>query len=377
MMKTALIAPEIFDGKLLHREVALLLQNDIVEGLVSNKAVPDGYDRQIYETGVILPGFVDLQVNGGGGVMFNDDTSVTGLKTIAAAHASTGTRSFLPTLITDTADKTLAAIAAVEDAIVQDIPGIVGIHLEGPHIAIAKKGAHDPALVRRMEAADEAVLRDAARRLPHVMVTVAPESVTPDQIRRLSAGGVIVALGHTACSFDAAQAAFAAGASCVTHLFNAMQPLGSREPGLVGAMLGTSGIAAGLIADNVHVHAVSMQIALNTSDSIFLVTDAMATLGSDIGQFQLNGRTVSRKDGRLTLADGTLAGADLDLPQAISVLIDHMGVPRARAYAMATSLPAQCLGTRAGWGFFTPGRPANAIRLSDEHTYLGPVPAVA
>ncbi|MEM9787498.1 MAG: N-acetylglucosamine-6-phosphate deacetylase, partial [Pseudomonadota bacterium] len=125
MMKTALIAPEIFDGKLLHREVALLLQNDIVEGLVSNKAVPDGYERQIYETGVILPGFVDLQVNGGGGVMFNDDTSVTGLKTIAAAHASTGTKSFLPTLITDTADKTLAAIAAVEDAIVQDIPGIV------------------------------------------------------------------------------------------------------------------------------------------------------------------------------------------------------------------------------------------------------------
>ncbi|MEL6838563.1 MAG: N-acetylglucosamine-6-phosphate deacetylase [Pseudomonadota bacterium] len=377
MTKTALIAPEIFDGKLLHRDAALLLRNNLVEAIVTNNAVPNGYDQQTYETGVILPGFVDLQVNGGGGVMFNDATSVTGLHTIAAALAGTGTRALLPTLITDTPDKTSAAIDAVEAAIAQDVPGIIGIHLEGPHIAIAKKGAHYAALIRPMEAADEALLLDAARRLPNVMVTVAPESATLEQIKRLSAGGVMVALGHTACGFDAAQAAFAAGASCVTHLFNAMHPLGSREPGLVGATLGTSGIAAGLIADNIHVHATSMQIALNASEGIFLVTDAMATLGSDIGQFQLNGRTVSRKDGRLTLADGTLAGADLDLPQAISVLIDHMGIPRARAYAMATSLPARCLRSQAGWGHFTPGKPAHAIHLSDEHTYLGPAPAVA
>ncbi|NNE88663.1 MAG: N-acetylglucosamine-6-phosphate deacetylase [Silicimonas sp.] len=370
MSKRALTGAEIFDGKDLQSGKALLLDGDLVAGIVAAEAIPADYTVETMRDGTILPGFVDLQVNGGGGVMFNDETTVEGLAAIAEAHASTGTRAFMPTLITDTAKRTRTAVDAVEAAIAQSVPGIVGVHLEGPHLSVARKGAHDPTLIRRMEPNDEAFLIDAAGRLPNVMVTVAPENVTSDQIRRLSDAGIVVSLGHTDCSMAQAQKAFDAGARCVTHLFNAMSQMGNREPGLVGATLASGGVFAGLIADDIHVHAASMGIALAAKSgpgAIFLVTDAMSTVGSDITAFELNGRTVLRKDGRLTLEDGTLAGADLEMARAISVLINRVGVTRETAYAMATSAPAAVLKQPGAFGFFTPSASANAIWIDTDH----------
>lgn len=372
MSLRAYIGAEVFDGINLIRERAVLLDGEIYRGTVDAGNVPEGHSVVRLDGGTILPGFVDLQVNGGGGLMFNDMTTPEGLVTIAAAHASAGTRAFLPTLITDTPQRMRDAVAAVEVAIARDVPGILGLHLEGPHLSQARKGAHDPALIRPMTDADEDFLTDAARRLPNLMVTVAPESVTPDRIRRLATAGVIVSLGHTDCSYDAAQEAFSAGARCVTHLFNAMSQMGSRSPGLVGATLANPGVSAGLIADTVHVHAATMAVALAAKPSrggIFLVTDSMATAGSDITSFLLNGRRVQQQEGQLTLADGTLAGAALDMPRALSVLMSKLGIAKQTALAMATSWPVGVLTKHSGYGVFSVGTPWNGIYLDCEGRY--------
>ncbi len=375
MTRRAYTGADIFDGSALHTGKALLVNGMICGRIVATGDIPADYPTVAVSGGTIMPGFVDLQVNGGGGVMFNDKTSLDGLIAIAGAHATTGTRALLPTLITDTSERTRAAVDAVEAAIAARVPGIVGIHLEGPHLSLARKGAHDSALIRRMDADDEAFLTEAARRLPNVMVTVAPESVTMDQIAQLSAAGIIVSLGHTDCSLDVAEAAFAAGARCVTHLFNAMSQIGNRDPGLVGATLNGPTVSAGLIADMIHVHTSNMRLAMAAKRSpgrIFLVTDAMATAGSDITEFTLNARRVLRRDNRLTLEDGTLAGADLDMPTAIGVMIDKVGIAAADAFAMATSAPATLLRQPHGNGHLAPGQAWRGVHFFRADDQTGP-----
>lgn len=371
----ALIGADVFDGARLHPGKAVVLRGDLFDRICDADAVPPEAQVVDLPGGTLLPGFVDLQVNGGGGVLFNDAPAVTTLSTIAAAHASTGTRAILPTLITDTVAQTRAAIDAVEQAIAAGMDGIIGLHLEGPHLSVAKKGAHDAALVRAMTEADVALLCDAAGRLPNLMVTIAPESVSAAQIRHLSDAGVILSVGHTDCTSDQAKAAFDAGARCVTHLFNAMRQLGSREPGLVGAALTTPGIAAGLIADGIHVHPDTIRIAMAAAamGGLFLVTDAMATVGSDITEFMLNNRRVLRHAGRLTLEDGTLAGADLTMPQAIRVMVEGVGVSPETALRMATGTPAALLKDAMGVGTFTPGRPWRGIHLAADYTVSDPL----
>ncbi|MBW4707018.1 N-acetylglucosamine-6-phosphate deacetylase [Roseobacter sp. YSTF-M11] len=344
---------QIHDGHTLHENRALAVLQDGQVALPLHHELPPDCDIHKFDGGVIVPGFVDLQVNGGGGIMFNDNQSVDTLATIARAHTGKGTVAILPTLITDTPDRTRAAITAVEQAIAQRVDGIAGIHLEGPHLSVTRKGAHDPDLIRPMEEDDLRLLLHAGDRLPNVMVTVAPESTSLSQITTLTDAGVIVSLGHTDADHDTCMAAFDAGASCVTHLFNAMSQMGNREPGLVGAALARDDVYAGLIADGIHVHPATMRNALaakSPSDRIFLVTDAMATAGSDIESFTLNGRDVFRNAHRLTLADGTLAGADLDMARAISVLIEEVGEDPGVAFTRATSTPAELLRERGELG---------------------------
>jgi len=375
MTRRAFSGARIFDGTTLCAGGTVLVEGDIVRGVVADGAAPDGFARVALDGGVLLPGFVDLQANGGGGVLFNDETTPEGVAAIARAHAATGARALLPTLITDRPDKTRAAVAAVETAIARGVPGVLGVHLEGPHLSVARKGAHDPDLIRPMTDADEAFLCAAARRLPNVMVTVAPETVAVARIARLAAAGVIVSLGHSDCSHAQAVAAFAAGARCVTHLFNAMSQLGNREPGLVGAALTAPGVSAGLIADAIHVHPAAIRAALACKPSpgaVFLVTDAMPTLGAAIAEFRLNGRRVLRRDGRLTLEDGTLAGADLDFPTAVAVLTDQVGVDPARALAMATSGPASVLKDAMGFGRIVAGARWSGIHLDAAGRYRDP-----
>ncbi|MCE8523984.1 N-acetylglucosamine-6-phosphate deacetylase [Ruegeria pomeroyi] len=318
--------------------------------------------------GWLAPGFVDLQVNGGGGVMLNNAPSVDSLRKMAQAHARIGATTILPTLITDTPAVVAAAITAVEMAVAGGVPGIAGLHLEGPHLALSRKGAHDPALIRVMEEEDLALLLEAARRLPLLKVTLATESVTPEQIRALTAAGVLVSLGHTDARFEDCRAAADAGAACVTHLFNAQSQMGNREPGVVGAALALGALSAGIIADGVHVHPASLGNAIRAKAGpgrVFLVSDSMATAGSDIDAFTLNGREIRRSGDRLSLADGTLAGAHLELAQAIRNVMAMAGLDVAAAVGMATRSPADLIG-RVDLGRLAPGARADLVHLDDQ-----------
>lgn len=375
---TAYHGASIFDGTDLLGQAdggqALLVQDGRVVGIVGQADLDDlapDVRRVQLAGGVLAPGFVDLQVNGGGGVMFNAQPTPEGLRQMAMAHAGLGATSILPTLITDRPETTRAAIAAVKSARAANLPGIIGLHLEGPHLSHSRKGAHDGTLIRPMQDADLADLCAAARHLPVLMITVAPESVTLDQIAALAKAGVILSLGHTDAPYDKCVRAAGAGVGCVTHLFNAMRQLGSRDPGVVGAALGVGALSAGLICDLIHVHPETITLALAAKQGpgrIFLVSDAMAVAGSDIQSFELNNRVISRSNGRLTLADGTLAGADLDLATALRNLLG-LGVPLADALAMATSIPASVIGQKGGLGYLRPGGAADFVHL-DSDLYL-------
>lgn len=336
----------IFDGTHLHENAAARFRNGVFDGLIPHTEIkPDGTVVDI-EGGILSPGYVDLQVNGGDGVMFNDDPSVDTLTRIARAHRTLGATTILPTLITDTHEKTQAAIEAVQAALRANVPGIGGLHLEGPHLSVVRKGAHDGALIRPMEEADLQSLLVAKADIPVLKVTIAPENVTLDQVARMAEAGILVSLGHTDAPFDTCCAYAKAGARCVTHLFNAMSQLGNREPGLVGAALATSTLSAGLIADGIHVHPATVRAAWTSKVApgrIFLVSDAMAVAGTDQSEFHLEGRRISREHGRLTLEDGTLAGADLDLTTAIRVLVNEVGVDLETALRAATSAPAEVI----------------------------------
>lgn len=341
---------QVFDGKSLSPGYAVRFDGGRVAALGPEGEVHAAGDVVDLEGDILSPGYVDLQVNGGGGVMFNDDPSVETLTRIAKAHASLGVTRLLPTLITDTAERTQAAIAAAIDAVRAGVSGIAGLHLEGPHLSVARKGAHDPELIRPMEKRDLDDLLAAAAALPFLKVTVAPENITEEQVSALSKAGVLVSLGHSDADFDTCRRYFAAGARCVTHLFNAMSQLGNREPGLVGATLASETVSAGLIADAIHVHPEALRTAWAAKRGegrLFLVSDAMSVAGSDQTQFKLGGRVITRKAGRLTLADGTLAGADLDLTTAVRTLVGQVGVSLTEALEAATRRPAHLIGEGA------------------------------
>lgn len=363
---TALKGALILDGGRFCRDQALLLRGTRLAGIIPDQQVPSDAVEIDLAGGYLVPGFVDLQVNGGGGVMLNDSQDVATLRTIAQAHAAIGATSILPTLITDTPEHVQAAINAVEAALAADVPGILGLHLEGPHLSRARKGAHDAALIRPMSDTDLHLLLQAASRLPVLKITVAPENVTNGQIAALSGAGVLVSLGHTNADFDTCAAAVKVGARCVTHLFNAQSQISGRAPGTVGAALALGGLSAGLIADGIHVHPASMSLALRGKcgpGQIFLVSDAMATAGSEIESFSLNGRQIHRSGNRLSLDDGTLAGAHLELASAVGNLVDLCGISLEVALAMAGEVPAALIGA-AHVGTLATGRQADVLHLN-------------
>ncbi|MHA6731126.1 N-acetylglucosamine-6-phosphate deacetylase [Devosia sp. A369] len=366
---SAILGARIFDGHRWHDDAALLVEFGHVSGIVRSDAVPANAVVTRLDGGSVVPGFVDLQVNGGGGVLFNNAPSVESIRTICAAHAQFGTTALLPTLITDTVAVNVAAMAAGKAAAEQGVPGFIGLHLEGPHLSLARKGTHDPALIRPMDEADLARLIAARADLPNLIVTVAAETVTPEQIRALADAGIIVSIGHSDADAATAGAAVAAGASMATHLFNAMSQLGNREPGVVGAVLTGDTVWAGLIADGIHVHPAAIEIALRAKSGtgrIFLVTDAMSQTGTDLKSLTLNGRTITRADGALRLADGTLAGADLDMIDAVEFMHSRIGLPFEEALRMASLYPAQAMGIEDQFGHLQPGAIASFAHLSDD-----------
>ncbi|MRX49326.1 N-acetylglucosamine-6-phosphate deacetylase [Paracoccus sp. S-4012] len=356
----------LFDGTGFRDGLALAVEGDRIAALRED----DGAGETL-PGGILAPGFVDLQVNGGGGSMLDGAADAERIATICAAHARLGATGIMPTLITDTARATRAVIEAGIAAAEARVPGFLGLHLEGPHLDRRRAGAHDPALIRSMTGSDLALYRNAARRLPALIVTLAPESATPGQIAALAEAGAIVSLGHSDCTAAEAEAAFAAGATMVTHLFNAMSPLTHRAPGLVGAAL--DGAAdCGLIADGLHVDPVALRIAVAAKrrGRMFLVSDAMAVAGTHLDGFTLGGRRILRSDGRLTLEDGTLAGADLTLPQAVALMVREGAAAPEAALAMASRIPADVIG-RADLGRLAPGARADLVWLGDDLSLRG------
>lgn len=366
MTKQAFIAPKIFDGHAWHERMALVVADGRVEGLIAADSPTDA--ERVPVDGMIVPGFIDLQVNGGGGALFNDSPTVDSIATICAAFAQFGTTACLPTLVTDTPAVNDAAIAAGIAAI-GTVPGFLGLHLEGPHLSVARKGAHDPALIRPMDESDIQRLLAARQKLPNLIVTVAAETVGPAEISRLAKAGIVVSIGHSDGTYAQMQAAATAGATMVTHLFNAQSQIGNREPGVVGGALDIGTLNAGLIADGIHVHPATIAAALRAKRGpchIFLVTDAMSLTGTDLQSFELTGRTVYRKDGALRLADGTLAGADLTMIGAIAWLTRTVGIPLDEALRMAALYPAEALGIAADYGHLQRGARADFAVITDD-----------
>lgn len=352
----------IFDGRKLRAGHAIRFVDGHAREFGPDAEVPRDGEVVDLSGDILTPGYVDLQVNGGGGVMLNNDPSAETLRRIAGAHRNLGVATLLPTLISDSAEKTRATIEATIEAVQEGVPGIAGLHLEGPHLSIARKGAHDPAFIRPMEDDDLHTLVTASRKLPVLKVTVAPESVTEEQVSTLARAGALVSLGHSDASLEVCMRYFAAGARCVTHMFNAMSQLGNREPGLVGAALASGAVSASLIADAVHVHPETIRTAWAAKAGpgrVFLVSDAMAVAGTDLTEFELGGRLVRRRDGALRLQDGTLAGADLELTFAIKILVENASVSLESALQAAISHPAALIGVPGAMA------DANLRRLSE------------
>lgn len=365
----AIICSEIFDGMYLHHDAAILIENGKVRRICSPGQVPESTLREDVGDGILVPGFVDLQVNGGAGRFLNDITSLEELREMCAAHIALGSTSLLPTLITDRPEITRRVIDLALRASEEGCPGFAGLHLEGPHLSREKKGAHDANLIHPMTDDDLELYLSAGRKLPNLLMTVAPETVAGPQIKALSEAGIIVSLGHSAAGFDLVGEAVDAGATCVTHLFNAMSPLNHRDPGLVGAALEFGDLHAGLIADGIHVDPAAMRIAIRVKQRpghIFLVTDAMSVAGTDLTEIELDGRRILRRDGRLSLEDGTLAGADLTLPQAVRNVILDGGVSKVEALKMASLFPATVLGRQQQIGSLEAGANADMLLLDND-----------
>ncbi|WP_127145146.1 N-acetylglucosamine-6-phosphate deacetylase [Pelagibacterium montanilacus] len=363
----ALLGATILDGERRHEGRALVIGEGRVLALADPADLPAGLERIAFEGGLIAPGFVDLQVNGGGGVLFNQNPDVEAIAAISAAHAPFGTTALLPTAITDRPEVTRAALDAARAAARSGVAGFAGVHLEGPHLSLARKGAHSPALIRAMKDADRDLIIAARGAIPTVLVTLAPEAATRAQIGALAKAGVIVSLGHSDASCAAARAAIEAGAGMATHLFNAMSQMGNREPGLVGAVLET-GIWAGLIADGIHVAPETVAIALRAKRGpgrIFLVTDSMPPIGTDLAGFELNGREVMRSEGALRLGDGTLAGADLTMIDAVRWTHRVIGLELDEALRMASLYPAMAIGRDETLGRLRAGSDASFVHLTD------------
>ena len=317
------------------------------------------------EGGWLLPGFIDAQVNGGGGVLFNNDTRVEAIAAIGRGHRRFGTTGFLPTLISDDAEVMARAVDATRAAIAAGVPGVLGIHLEGPYLAPARKGTHDAARFRVPDAAEV----EMATALDNgvTLITLAPERVPLDTIRAMVARGAIVVAGHTAGSYEEIRAGLDAGLRGFTHLFNAMSPLQGREPGAVGAALEDRDSWCGVIVDGVHVHPGSLRVALAAKPrgKVFLVTDAMPMVGADDPSFALYGEVITAIDGVVRNADGALAGSALDMATAVRNCVDLLGLPLEEAARMAATYPARFLGLGDRLGRIAPGFQADLVLLDE------------
>jgi N-acetylglucosamine-6-phosphate deacetylase len=351
----------------LRDDVALLIEDGLILDILPTDATAGAElaEERLPEGAILAPGFIDVQANGGGGVLFNETPTTEAACAIAAAHRRFGTTSLLPTVITDRPDVMRQAAAAAQAARLLPNSGVAGVHLEGPFISPKRPGVHSAALIRRMEAADAAWIAATGGTMP-LLVTLAPEEVEDAFLDQMAAAGVVISAGHTAASAERVAEALSHGLRGFTHLYNAMPPLAGRDPGPVGAALLDDTAWCGLIADGVHVHPASLKIALaaRPEPRMLLVTDAMSVLGTRAETFSLYGSTIFRRGGRLEREDGTLAGADLDMAAAVRNSVTVLGLSVERALAMASTYPAAFM-RLADRGRIAPGLRADLVLLTE------------
>ena len=361
LRRHAVAADCLFDGATVRAHHAVIVEGETIAAVIPRQEVPGSVSVKALPDGIWLaPGFIDVQVNGGGDVLFNDDPSPESLAAITAAHRRYGTTSLLPTLITDCLANMRAANAAVEAAMARN-PSVLGIHFEGPWLSPDKPGIHDPAHIRpprREEIELVLVARGGA-----TLVTLAPERVPAGLIARLSGAGLRVSLGHSMATYAESKAAISEGLTGFTHLFNAMRPIGAREPGPIVAALETPGAWCGLIVDGFHVDPAVLRLALSGSARPMLVTDAMPPVGGSRSNFTLQGRDITLKEGRCTGRDGTLAGAALDMASAIRNSVSLLEMPLTAALRAASSEPARFLGIADRLGRLSPGYRADMVAI--------------
>jgi N-acetylglucosamine-6-phosphate deacetylase len=360
-----LTGARVFDGERFHDDCALVIEGASIAALVRFTDRPRGGEQADLGGGILSPGFIDWQINGGGGVLFNAEPTVEGIAAIGAAHRRAGVTGFLPTVVTDAPRVLTEALAAAREA-ERRVPGALGVHVEGPFIDPRRKGVHPPQFIRPMRE-DDADALISARGAPMV-VTLAPVSVPLERIARLAKAGIVVSLGHSDASAEEAASVFDAGASAVTHLYNAMSQLSSRAPGVVGAALADPRIICGLIADGEHAHAAAYRaaIAAKRPRGVALVSDAMPPAAGGPDVFELQGRRMKRIGHKLVAEDGTLAGAAITMRDAVDYVVRMLNIPLAEALTMATLTPARLLRVDDRIGCLKPGLRADLVHLTDD-----------
>jgi N-acetylglucosamine-6-phosphate deacetylase len=352
-------AQRIFDGTDMRGPGSIGISNGRIETITfgESKARPS---IQLPQDAILAPGFIDIQVNGGGGVLLNDQPDEAGVRRIVAAHRMGGTTGCLPTLITDRTEIIEQLAAAAQDCL--NIPGVLGFHLEGPALNASRKGIHPEAEIRVPNGRDVAAIKSFGSR-GRSLVTLAPECVPASMIRELIGADLRLSAGHSDATSAEMMEAADLGVSGVTHLFNAMSQLSAREPGLVGAALDDVRLFAGIICDGIHVDPASLRIAIRckSRDRLMLVTDAMPLVGTNETQFMLQGRRITLHDNRLSGPDGTLAGAHLTMIEAVRNAVSLLEIPLADALIMASRTPAVFLGLQSELGLIAPGYRADLV----------------
>ncbi len=380
-MITAFVNGRVLTTTGLASRKAVLVAGGRVARVVADGEVPSGAGKEDLCGGMLLPGFIDVQVNGGGDVLFNESPTVEGLRAIGRAHARFGTTGFMPTIISTDLATIGKAIGAVEQAIADGVPGVLGIHIEGPYLSPKRRGIHNP---KEFPALDDKAIRVlSSLKAGKTLVTLAPDATSTAAVAALAGAGIIVCIGHSDATYEQAQAALRAGARGFTHLFNAMSPLGTRAPGVVGAALNDDESWCGIIADGHHVHPAALRVAFacRGPNKLMLVTDAMPPVGGATGTFTLQGRTIRAENGFCLGPDGTLAGSATDMATMFRNAMDFFAVDAAAASRLASSNAAAFLGMQDEAGAIAPGARADFVLLDESfhvrQTWIGGAPQVS
>ncbi|MCY9851666.1 MULTISPECIES: N-acetylglucosamine-6-phosphate deacetylase [Vibrio] len=368
----ALTNCKIFTGSDVLTNHAVLINGDQIESVLPSAELPSDIKCVDLNGANLSPGFIDLQLNGCGGVMFNDEITADTIHTMHRANLKSGCTSFLPTLITSSDDNMRQALTAAREYHSQNQNHSLGLHLEGPYLNVAKKGIHSPDFIRQ---SDDAMIdlicenRDLVAK-----VTLAPEQNAPEHIEKLRKAGIVVSIGHTNATYEEARKGFESGITFATHLFNAMTPMTGREPGVVGAIYDTPDVYAGVIADGFHVDYANIRIAHKVKgEKLVLVTDATAPAGADMDYFIFVGKKVYYKDGKCVDENGTLGGSALTMIEAVQNTVEHAGIALDEALRMATLYPAKAMGLEDKLGRIKKGMIANLTVFDRDYNVQGTI----